>query len=133
MIRLGVAGRVCGGSLLLSGGCTPGEAEFTEYGRYPSADNSHTVVLTAAPGALAYAPTHLKFWVLRAGSSERELITMAKISNDGVPVDDSNVRAKWISVNKLRFCLSGDEQADEIVIINLEAGSAEKQAASCID
>ena len=87
----------------------------------------------SAPGALAYAPTHLEIWLAGAELPERERLLRTKIANDGVPITSDNVKDEWINRTTLRLCLSGDEQEDEVVLVRLDAREALAQAGSCVE
>ena len=42
------------------------------------------------------------------------------ISNDGAKIDDSNINIEWISEDMATITLSGTEQKDEVININVE-------------
>jgi hypothetical protein len=46
---------------------------------------------------------------------------------------DENIRAEWIDSRTVNLCLSGAEQADEALIIDVETALFSIESAKCAD
>jgi hypothetical protein len=70
-------------------------------------------------------------FVTPKGSRARNHIVTTKISNDG-GITAENIKAEWKEKNKIKFCLSGVEQEDSVLVINLQEHSYSEVKEKCV-
>ena len=99
--------------------CGPSDADFREFASYPSPRGSLNVIVDSAHSPLPFGPETIRIYVNPGGSQARNHVLTTKIANDGGGVSSTNVQVKWLAEDKIQFCLSGDEQQDKIIEINL--------------
>ena len=105
--------------MLLSSACGRPESDFTEHSTYNSPDEDYSIIVDSAHSKLAFGPETLRFYMVKKESKERKHIVTTKIANDGGLITDENLRAEWIQNYVIQFCLSGAEQNNHILRINL--------------
>ena len=106
------------GIAVVTAGCGPSDSEFIEFSTYESPDGDYTVVVDYAHSMFAFGPETVRVFVTPRGSRARNHIVTTKISNDGGITAD-NIRAEWKDKNTIEFCMSGVEQEDSVLTINL--------------
>jgi len=111
-------------------GCGPSDADFMEFSTYESPDGNFTVVVDYAHSRFAFGPETIRVFVTPKGSRARNHIVTTKISNDG-GITAENIEAEWKEKNKIRFCLSGVEQEDSVLVINLQEHSYSEVKEKC--
>ena len=104
---------------LFSTACGPSDSDFTEFSTYKSPDGGYFVIIDSAHSKLAFGPETIKVHVVEKDRRVRNHVVTAKIANDGGGISDSNVKAKWIKADVIQLCLSGVEQEDNILEINV--------------
>lgn len=116
---------------LLLTACGPSESDFTEFSTYKSPDGSYYVIIDSAHSKLAFGPETIKVYVVEKEKRIRNHIVTTKISNDGAGINSSNVKAKWIQSDVIQFCLSGVEQKDSVLEIDVRTHSHNKVEKKC--
>ena len=99
--------------------CGPSDKDFTEFASYPSPRGSLTVIVDSAHSPLPFGPETIRIYLNPAGSQARNHVLTTKVANDGGGITDDNVQIKWLGEDRIQFCLSGDEQQDTLIEINL--------------
>jgi len=117
--------------LLLLGACGPSDSDFNEFSTYKSPDGRYFVIIDAARSKLAFGAETIRISVVEADDRDRREILRTKIANDGGGVGHANVKAHWVSPGVVRFCLSGDEQEDVVLEIDLKALSYFETTENC--
>ena len=120
------------GCSILIAGCGPSESDFKEFSSYKSPDGSYTVVIDYAHSRFAYGPETVRVFVNPRGSRARNHIVTTKISNDG-GIAAENIKAVWKGNYIIEFCMSGVEQEDNIITINLQEHSYLEVREKCAD
>lgn len=111
-------------------GCGPSESEFKAFSNYESPDGKYTVSIDYAHSRFAFGPETIRVFVTAKGSLVRNHIVTTKISNDG-GITAKNIRAEWTGNDRIRFCLSGVEQEDSVLEINLPELSFSEVTEEC--
>ena len=111
-------------------GCGPSDSEFIEFSTYRSPDGDYTVVVDYAHSMFAFGPETVRVFVMPRGSRARNHIVTTKISNDG-GITAENIKAQWKDKNTIEFCMSGVEQEDSVLIINLHEHSYSEVKKKC--
>ena len=104
---------------LLLTACGPSESDFTEFSSYDSPDGRYAVIIDSAHSKLAFGPETLRVYVVERENRVRNHVVTTKIANDGGGISDSNLKANWIRSDVIQFCLSGVEQKDSILEIDV--------------
>lgn len=110
--------------------CGPSESDFKAFSTYDSPGGSHTIVIDYAHSLFAFGPETIRVFAVRKGSQDRSHVVTTRISNDG-GITDRNIRAEWKHENLVEFCLSGVEQVDRVLIINLRDLSYTENEETC--
>ena len=114
--------------------CGPSDSDFAEFDTFHSPDRKHRIVIETAPkNSLAFAPEAIRFYLVGQDPNERNLLTTTTLANDGSGLIDENIRAKWIDSKTVRLCLSGAEQEDEAIVIDVETALFSVESAKCAD
>ena len=100
--------------------CGPSDSDFTEFSTYKSPDGSYFVIIDSAHSKLAFGPETIRVHVVEKDKRVRNHVLTTKIANDGGGISNSNVKAKWVHTKVIQFCLSGVEQEDNILEINVQ-------------
>ena len=100
--------------------CGPSDSDFTEFSTYKSPDGSYFVIIDSAHSKLAFGPETIRVHVVEKDKRVRNHVVTTKIANDGGGINNSNVKAKWVHTKVIQFCLSGVEQEDNILEINVQ-------------
>lgn len=119
------------GISLFSIACGPSESDFTEFTTYKSPDGSYFVIIDSAHSKLAFGPETIRMYVVKKDNRERNHIVSTKIANDGGGINDSNVRVQWTQSDVIKFCLSGVEQKDRVLEINVRKLSYTEKEENC--
>ena len=119
------------GTALLSSACGPSDSDFSEFSTFKSPDGKYFVIIDSAHSRLAFGPETIRFYVAAKESRVRNHVVTTKIANDGGGINDSNVKPKWIQSDVIQFCLSGAEQEDTVVEINLRTLSHSEASGNC--
>jgi len=106
------------GLTVVFSGCGPSDSDFKEFSTYESPDGKYTVTIDYAHSRLAYGPETIRVFVTPQGSRARNHVVTTKISNDG-GITAENIRSEWTGRYQIKFCLSGVEQEDSVLEINL--------------
>jgi hypothetical protein len=107
------------GATLASTACGPSDSDFTEFSTYKSPNGKYYVVVDSAHGVLAYGPETVRVSVIAQNHRVKNHVVTTKIANDGGGISDANVKVKWVQPDIVKFCLTGVEQADSVLEINL--------------
>jgi len=110
--------------------CGPSESDFKEFSTYKSPGGGNTIIIDYAHSMFAFGPETIRVFVVRKGGQTRSHVVTTKISNDG-GITDKNIKAEWKQENVVEFCLSGVEQKDSILIINLRDLSYTENEEKC--
>lgn len=117
--------------MLFSTACGPSDSDFTEFSTYKSPDGSYFVIIDSARSKLAFGPETIRVHVVKKDKRVRNHVVTTKIANDGGGISDSNVKAKWVQADVIQFCLSGVEQEDNILEINVRKMSHTEENINC--
>lgn len=99
--------------------CGPSDKDFSEFASYPSPRGSLTVIVAAAHSRLSFGSETIRIYVNPAGGRAKNHVLTTKISNDGGGITNDNIQIEWLGEDRIQFCLSGDEQQDTLIEINL--------------
>ncbi len=80
---------------------------------------------------MAYSPEAIRVYLAGEGAIERQLVATTSLANDGSTITDENIRADWIDATLVRLCLSGAEQEDEALVIDLDTASVSVESVRC--
>lgn len=120
--------------LLSVAACGPSDSDFVEFDTFHSPDEKHRVVVEMAPkSSFAFSPAAIRLYIAEQDKSERYLLATTSLANDGSRITDENIRAEWIDSNTVRLCLSGAEQDDETIVIDVVTASFSIESAKCVD
>ena len=106
------------GTAVFIAACGPSDSDFKEFSTYESPDGSNTIVVDYAHSIFAFGPETIRVFVIRKGSQDRNHIVTTKVSNDG-GITAKNIKAEWAQESVIKFCLSGVEQEDSVLVIDL--------------
>ncbi len=118
------------GLTVVTSGCGPSDSDFKEFSTYESPDGKYTVLIDYAHSSFAFGPETIRVFVMPKGSRTRNHIVTTKISNDG-GITAENIRAEWTGNDQIKFCLSGVEQEDSVLEINLPERSFSEVKEKC--
>lgn len=118
------------GLTVIIAGCGPSDSDFKEFSKYESPDGKYTVTVDYAHSRFAFGPETIRVFVTPKGSRARNHIVTTKISNDGGKTAE-NIKAEWTRENQIRLCLSGVEQEDSVLEINLPEHSFSEVKEKC--
>lgn len=123
------------GSVLLSvAACGPSDSDFAEFDTFRSPDQKHRVVVETAPkNSMAFASEVIRLYLVGQDTNERYLLTTTTLANDGSGLIDENIQAEWVDSRTVRLCLSGAEQEDEAIVIDVETRLFSVESATCAD
>jgi len=110
--------------------CGPSESDFKEFSTYESPDGGNTIIIDYAHSMFAFGPETIRVFVVRKGDQARSHVVTTKISNDG-GITDKNIKAEWKQESVVEFCLTGVEQEDSVLIINLRDLSYTENEEKC--
>lgn len=119
------------GLMLCASACGPSDSDFTEFSKFISPDGKQYVVIDSAHSVLAYGPETLRIYVSVEGSSTVTHVVTTKIANDGAGISDKNVRAEWVNHDILRLCLTGVEQEDYVLEVDIRKVSYIEKTQNC--
>lgn len=106
------------GIALAAAACRPSDSDFSEFSTHASPDGEATVVVDTAHSKLAYGPETVRIFIVPRGSRARNHVLTTKIANDG-GITAANITAEWLQPDVIQFCLSGVEQQDKVLKINI--------------
>ena len=106
------------GTAVVIAACGPSDSDFKEFSTYESPDGSNTIVVDYAHSIFAFGPETIRVFVIRKGGQDRNHIVTTKVSNDG-GITAKNIKVEWAQENVIKFCLSGVEQEDSVLVIDL--------------
>ena len=112
-------------------GCGPSDSDFMEFSSYESPDGNYTVVVDYAHSSFAFGPETIRVFVTPKASKARNHIVTTKISNDG-GITAENIKAEWVQSDIIKFCMTGVEQDDRVLEINLQTFSYSEVNDSCV-
>ena len=112
-------------------GCGPSESEFTSFGSYQSPDKAHTLELDIARGRTVYSPVTLRVNLHATDSEDPKYMAKTKIAHDGGEITGSNIQVSWIRPDTVQLCLSGVEQEDQVLEIDVVKQSHRLLATDC--
>ena len=119
--------------LLSIAACGPSDSDFVEFDTFDAPDEQHRIVIEIAPeNSFAYSPEAIRFYLARQDTSERHLLATTNLANDGSKLTDENIRAEWVDSRTLKICLSGAEQHDQAVVIDVVTASFSIASAKCV-
>jgi len=131
-LQRSIANGVLFGVFLSVTACGPSDSDFTEFDTFYSPDEKHRVVVEMAPkNSFAFSPETIRFQLAEQGTSERYLLGTTSLANDGSRIMAENIRATWIDSKTVRICLSGAEQDDEAIVIDVLTASFSVESAKC--
>ena len=126
--------RFLAGVLLGVAGCGPSDADYVEFDSFRSPDDKFHVVIEMAPeNSLAYSPEAIRVYLAGQDTNERYLLATTSLANDGSRITDENIQAEWIGAETISLCLSGAEQDDEALVIDVVTASFSVESAKCAD
>ena len=96
-----------------------------------SPDDKYYVIIDSAHSTLAFGPETIRVYVVAKDKRVRNHVVTTKIANDGGGINDSNVKPKWIQPDVIQFCLSGVEQEDSVLEINIRTLSHSEDKENC--
>lgn len=99
--------------------CGPSNSDFTEFSTYKSPGGNHFVIVDSAHSKTAFGPETIRVYVVEKDSRARNHVVTTKIANDGGGISNENIKAEWINSDIIKFCLSGAEQEDSVLKINV--------------
>jgi hypothetical protein len=111
--------------------CGPSDADFSELAAYESPDGARTVIVHSAHSVMAYGPEVIRVYVSDGDRRERTHVVTTKIANDGVGISRENLGVEWVRSDVVKFCLTGVEQEDRILEINIETFSNREWLEKC--
>ena len=133
-LQLSIPTVVLCGALLSVTACGPSDSDFAEFDTFHSPDQKHRVVVEMAPeNSLAFSPEAIRLYLVEQDTSERYLLGTTSLANDGSKVTNENIRSEWIDSKTVRICLSGAEQDDEAIVIDVVTASISVESARCAD
>ena len=89
------------------------------------------MIVESAHSRFAFGPETIKVYAVEKEKRTRKHIVTTRISNDGGGIRDANIRTQWLQPHIIRFCLSGVEQNDIILEINLRTNSHNEVEKPC--
>ena len=119
------------GTALFASACGPSDSDFSEFSTFGSPDGKYYVIIDSAHSKLAFGPETIRVYVVAKDKRVRNHVATTKIANDGGGINDSNVKSKWIQPDVIQFCLSGAEQEDIVLEINIRTLSNSEVKGSC--
>jgi hypothetical protein len=111
--------------------CGPADSDFNEFSTYKSPDGQYFVIVDSARSALAFGPETIRVYVVEKEKRVRNHIVTTKIANDGGGISNANVKVTWIQSDTIKFCLTGVEQEDSVLEINLRTFSHTETKKNC--
>lgn len=117
--------------MLFSSACGPSDSDFSDYSTFVSPDDKYNVIIDSAHSKLAFGPETIRVFVVGKDKGVRSHIVTMKIANDGGGISEENVKAIWIQPEILQLCLSGAEQDDSALEINVRSLSHTKENIKC--
>lgn len=112
-------------------GCGPSDADFSEFSTYETPDGKWVVVVDSAHSILAFGTETLRIYVSGVDTQARRHVVTTKIANDGAGITSANVSAEWMQTDILKFCLTGVEQQDSVLEINVRTLSYLERVEEC--
>jgi hypothetical protein len=70
-------------------------------------------------------------YVVEKDNRVRNHVVTTKISNDGGGVSRSNLEVEWVRSDIIKFCLTGAEQEDSILEINVQTLAYSERKKNC--
>jgi len=120
------------GLILLLYGCSSPEPAFTTWATYVPPQGGTNVIVQFAPGNLPYAPVAIRIYLQKNSDlADSRLLLTTQLANDGVTLTAANIRAAWISDNRLDLCLAGYEQEDQLITINTGDATYVEKTIAC--
>jgi hypothetical protein len=119
------------GTALFASACGPSDSDFSEFSTFVSPDDKYYVIIDSAHSTLAFGPETIRVYVVAKDTRVRNHVVTTKIANDGGGINDSNVKPKWIRADVIQICLSGVEQEDSVLKINLQTLSHSENKGNC--
>ena len=119
------------GTALLLSACGPSDSDFSEFSTSESPDGKFYVIIDSAHSTLAFGPETIRVYVIAKDKRVRNHVVTTKIANDGGGISNSNVKVKWVQVDVIQFCLSGVEQEDNVLEINVRKLSYTEANKNC--
>ena len=113
-------------------GCGPSDSEFKAFSTYESPGGDYTVSIDYAHSRFAFGPETIRVFVIPKGSQARNHIVTTTISNDGGITAD-NIKARWTGKYQIKFCLSGVEQEDRVLEIDIPEHSFSEVKEKCVN
>jgi len=121
-----------GGAFMGVAGCGPADSDFVEFDSYSSPDEKYRVVIEIAPAnKLAFSPEAIRIYLVGQDTNERELVATTSLANDGGTITRENIQAEWIDSMTVRFCLSGAEQGDETLVVDVVNATFYAESVTC--
>jgi len=109
----------------------PSDSDFSEFSAYEAPNGERTVVVDSAHSVLAYGAETIRVYVSGTDTGARTHVVTTKIANDGSDITSENVRAEWIHTDVLSLCLTGMEQDDRILEIDVRMLSYAERTQKC--
>jgi hypothetical protein len=119
------------GTALFASACGPSDSDFSEFSTFASPDGKYYVIIDSAHSKLAFGPETIRVYVVAKDKRVRNHVTTTKIANDGGGSNETNVKSKWIQPDVIQFCLSGVEQEDIVLEINMRTLSHSEVKGNC--
>ena len=112
-------------------GCDTAELNFKRYGMYQSLAHDKVVVVELAEPLSSHAPSAVRISLVTGAAETAEQVLITEIANNGGAISSENVRAEWLGTDTFSICLSGTDQEDEKVEINVIKNSHSTSRVTC--
>lgn len=107
------------------------EIEYEQFTVLDSSDGNHSLIIEIGNPSLPYGPHSVAVKVINLSSSEVITAKNVRLANDGMAIDSSNISAHWIDIVKAGVCISGDEQTDNYLLINIQNQTIREKQEKC--
>ncbi len=135
--RRGIAVAIAAGFFAVTlSACDLFESERSVFASYRAPQGESEVVVEVEEPGAAFAPHTIYVSLSRKGDAESSVpvsVLETQLANDGASLNPSNIRARWETPQRLWLCLRGEEQADQLLSIDISAVRAVVQTRECGD
>jgi hypothetical protein len=107
------------------------ETEYEQFTVLDSSDGNHSLIIEIGNPGLPYGPHSVAVKVINISSSEVITAKNVRLANDGMTIDSGNISAHWIDIDKAGVCISGDEQRDNYLLINIQNQTVREKQGKC--
>lgn len=111
--------------------CGPSEIDFTPHTTVQSPGGTLEAAIEVAHSKLAFGPATVRIRSRAIGVEEWRTIMTTKLANDGGAIHEQNITSGWRGDETLILCLSGAEQADTQIKVNLVSAVSSEARTQC--